>query len=177
MTNGFKGKAIVYHIPQDTEDVPTPDSLNDIRSQTDTIRSETSALNVEVKNLKAQLAAMGSVVSMTDLRTSISNLEAEKASMTSRIEVLRAQNQVKAEEGQSTSVMDEQAERKRVEDDIKAWQAILGRRTAIQKAMWDVVGSMMPEGQSEADWKVSRLCDCLHIDAAEACLGNEANSL
>lgn len=119
---------------------------------------------------------MGQVVSMADLRTSVSNLETEKASMMERIETLRAQKKVKAEEGEPNSVMNEQAERKKVEEDIKTWQGIVARRATIQKAMWDVVANMMPEGQSEAAWKVSRLSYCLRSTSISITFCNQADT-
>jgi len=148
------GKALVYHIPQDSAEISTPESLAAITSQTTQIRAENTALAAEAKTLRAQLATLSNTLSTADLRSAVASLETEKAELTNRLEGLRRLREASAG-GEGMGAADMQREKVKVEADLKVWSAIEGRRSKVEKAMWDMVEQGRPPGMSIADFKVS----------------------
>lgn len=152
------GKALVYHIPQDSTSIPTPEALAAITAQISLVRSENVTLVAEAKTLRAQLATLSNTLSTADLRTAVAGLEVEKAELTERLEKLRALREADAGgegKGIGSCVAEMQKEKVKVEADLKVWSVIEGRRSKVEKAMWDMVENARPPGMSIADFKVS----------------------
>jgi septum formation inhibitor MinC len=152
-------------VPQDGEEIPTPEILTAMSTQAQEIRRITVALSTEVKSLKAQVATMNSTISIADLRANIAELEENKKTLGRRVEGLKAQRecQMKAEESGIASVKEDDGVnvRKKIEEEMKTWQGIKGRRQTIENDLWDVLLGSIPPGKSMAEYKVSPRHDSL----------------
>jgi len=154
-TDPTPGKAIVYHLPQSTTDLPSPETLTTMSNELTALRSSTTTLALEAKALKAQLAALGATVSISELRDNVARLEKAKQALTERVEGLRvtAKEQIVAEGGIAPGGDED---KKKVEEDINLFTTALGRRKKIAVELWDVVRQMMPpKVKNEEEWKVS----------------------
>lgn len=158
-TDPTPGKAIVYHLPQSTNDLPSPETLTAMSNELTTLRSSTNTLALEAKALKTQLAALGATVSISELRDNVAKLEKAKQALTERVDGLRAsaKEQIKSENDAVGSMAQGGAdEKKKVEVEINLFTTALGRRMKITVELWDVVREMRPaKVKNEEEWKVS----------------------
>src|ERR1700760_4154080 len=118
---------------QDVGNIPTPEDLQALDTETQSLRTETSLAKETLKQLKVELSNISSELTIKQLRESIDELETEKRHLLSRLEPLRS--------GVVRCVSKE--EREAVTSSLTYWEKCADRRRKIVKEIWAVIAEGM----------------------------------
>ncbi|KAF2730254.1 hypothetical protein EJ04DRAFT_445512 [Polyplosphaeria fusca] len=140
----------LYSQPQNPTDSITPEALQSLDAQVNSLRTATTSLHARAKTLRATLSSLNSTLSTSDLVSSVSALEAEKAAITARLESLKR--------GKVKKVT--QKEREDVESEWRKWKGVSARRVKIAGEMWKMVEDAH-EGDKE---KIAEVREMLGLD-------------
>ena len=110
-----------------------------MEAETTRLRSETTALKTEEKELRQALREGASQVSLPELKASVATLEQQKVEMAARLAELKGGN-VKAISPE---------EREKVNADHRKWQKTANARKKIRKELWEEIANNVDKDKYE----------------------------